>query len=137
MRVENKVVVRYRDGTLLKGYTHDFFPNKDVFHVTTSEGGTEPQEVDVTKLKAVFFVKTFEGTKEHRKSDDPFILDNLKKKSGFKLKISFTDGEVMYALTQGYEPTRKGFFVFSADPDCNWERAYVVKQATKEVLRFR
>lgn len=137
MKVENKVVVRFRDGTLLKGYTHDFFPNKEVFHVTKQERGNDPQEVHVSKLKAVFFVKSFEGKKDHRKADDPVVMDRLKKMPGFKLKIQFTDGEKMYVLTQGYEITRKGFFVFSADPDSNWERAYVVKQATTEVTKFR
>jgi len=137
MKVENKVVVRFQDGRLLKGYTHDFFPNKETFHLTTREGGVDPAEVHVSKLKAVFFVKNFEGKKDHRKADDPVIMDKLKKTPGFKLKIKFTDGEDMFVLTQGYEPTRKGFFVFSADPDSTWERAYVVKQATQEVNRFR
>ena len=137
MKVENKVVVRFRDGNLMKGYTHDFFPNKEVFHLTTIQGGGDPQEVHLSELKAVFFVKTFEGSKDHRKSDDPVVMDNLKKTPGFKLKIRFLDGEEMYVLTQGYDPARKGFFVYSKDPDSNWERAYVVKQATKEVTKFR
>lgn len=137
MKVENKVVVRFQDGTIMKGYTHDFFPNKEFFHVTTAQGGDDPREVQVSKLKAVFFVKSFEGNKGHRKADDPVIMDNLKKAAGFKLRIRFIDGEEMYVLTQGYDAARKGFFVYSKDPDCNWDRAYVVKQATKEVTRFR
>ena len=137
MKVENKVVVRFQDGNLLKGYTHDFFPNKETFHLTSREGGNDPVEVQVSKLKAVFFVKNVEREKGPSQADDPVIMDKLKKTPGFKLKIKFTDGEEMYVLTQGYEPTRKGFFVFSADPDSTWERAYVVKQATKEVARLR
>jgi len=137
MKVENKIVARFQDGNLMKGYTHDFFPNKEVFHLTAPQGGGDPQQVHVFELKAIFFVKTFEGSKDHRKSDDPVVLDNLKKTPGFKLKIRFLDGEEMYVLTQGYDPARKGFFVYSKDPDSNWERAYVVKQATKEVTKFR
>jgi len=43
----------------------------------------------------------------------------------------------MLALTQGYDPSRKGFFIFSPDPESNWERAFVLKQAIKEVTRVK
>jgi hypothetical protein len=65
------------------------------------------------------------------------VVEKLSKTVGLKLKIVFTDGEQMLALTQGYEPSRKGFFIFSPDPESNWERAFVVKQSTKEVTRVR
>ena len=29
----NKVVVKYQDGTIKKGETRDFLPNKDTFHL--------------------------------------------------------------------------------------------------------
>jgi len=135
--IENKVVARFRDGKIIKGYTNDFFPNKDVFHISSQERGKDLTEVLVPDLKALFFVKSFEGKKDHRKHDHPDVIEKLKKTAGMKLKIVFTDGEQMLALTQGYEPGRKGFFVFSADPESNWERAYVLKQATREVTRVR
>ncbi len=37
--------------------------------------------------------------------------------AGVILNIVFTDGEKMLAFTQGYEPGRKGFFIFSPDPE--------------------
>jgi hypothetical protein len=43
----------------------------------------------------------------------------------------------MLALAQGYDPSRTGFFIFSPDPESNLERAYVLKQATKEVTRVK
>jgi hypothetical protein len=133
MKVENKVVARFQDGKVLKGYTHGFFSNKEVSLLNAPEIADELQEVHVFSLKALFFVKTFEGNKDHRKSDDPAVLAKLKKTPGFKLKIRFNDGEKMYVLTQGYEPTREGFFVFSAYPESNRERAYLVRQAIQEV----
>jgi hypothetical protein len=135
--IENKVVARFRDGKILKGYTQDFFPNKDVFHLSSTERGKDLTEVLVPDLKALFFVKSFEGKKEHRKHDHPDVVEKLSKIAGIKLKIVFTDGEQMLALTQGYDPSRKGFFIFSADPESNWERAFVLKQAIKEVTRVR
>ena len=65
------------------------------------------------------------------------MIEKLSKTAGLKLKIVFTDGEEMLVLTQGYDPGRKGFFVFSPDPESNWERAFILKQATKEVARLR
>jgi hypothetical protein len=56
---------------------------------------------------------------------------------GLKLKITFFDGEVMYGSTQGYEPERKGFFVFPADQDANCDRAYIVKEAVVDVTTWR
>ncbi len=53
----NKVVVRFKDGTIMKGNTSDFFPNKASFHLSYPEGKIE--EIDVKELKAVFFVKDF------------------------------------------------------------------------------
>jgi len=82
-------------------------------------------------------VKSFAGKKDHRKHDHPDVLEKLKKTAGIKLKIIFSDGEQMLALTQGDDPGRKGFFIFSPDPQSNWERAFVLKQATKEVTRIK
>ena len=135
--VENKVVARFRDGKTVKGYTQDFFPNKDVFHISSTERGKDLSEVLVPDLKALFFVKSFEGKKEHRKHDHPDVIEKLSKTAGIKLKITFADGEQMLALTQGYDPSRKGFFIFSPDAESNWERAFVLKQAIKDVTRVR
>jgi len=135
--VENKVVARFRDGNIVKGFTNDFFPNKDVFHISGAERGTDLTKVQVPDLKALFFVKSFEGKKDHRKHDHPDVVEKLSKTTGVKLKIVFADGEQMLAFTQGYEPGRKGFFIFSPDPESNWERAFVVKESTKEVTRVK
>jgi hypothetical protein len=135
--IENKVVARFRDGKIMKGYTQDFFPNKDVFHISGTERGKDLTEVLVPDLKALFFVKSFEGNKEHRKHDHPDVLEKLSKTAGVKLKITFADGEQMLVLTQGYDPGRKGFFIFSADAESNWERAFVLKQAIREVTRVK
>jgi len=135
--IENKVVARFRDGKIIKGFTQDFFPNKNVFHISSAERGKDLAEVLVPDLKALFFVKSFEGNRDHRKHDHPDVVEKLSKTAGFKLKIVFTDGEQMLALTQGYDPSRKGFFVFSPDPESNWERAFVLRQATKEVTGIK
>ena len=57
----NKVVARFKDGSILKGKTSDFFPNKETCHLETLNG--EIKEITMEQLKAFFFVKDFEGDK--------------------------------------------------------------------------
>jgi small nuclear ribonucleoprotein (snRNP)-like protein len=134
--VENKVVVRFRDGRMVKGYTHDFNPNRESFHVSEVQEGGTVIEVSTSLLKAVFFVKTFEGNKDHRGSDE-FSMESLKNVPGLKVKVTFSDGEVMYGSTHGYAPERKGFFIFPADKKSNNDRAFIIVESTDEVETWR
>jgi hypothetical protein len=62
--VQNKVVVKFKDDSMLKGKTSDFFPNKTQFHLEQLNG--EIMEISIEDLKAVFFVKDFDGNKTHQ-----------------------------------------------------------------------
>jgi len=121
---------------MVKGFTHDFNPNKELFHVTEAQDGGRVIQVSISLLKAVFFVKTFEGNKTHRGTDD-FTVESLKNVPGLKVKIAFSDGEVMYGSTHGYAPERKGFFIFPADKESNNERVFVVVESTDKVETWR
>jgi len=134
--IENKVVVRFRDGKMIKGYTYDFNPHKGTFHVTETQYAKEVIEVSNSLLKAVFFVKTFEGNRDHRGPDD-FSLDSLKNIPGLKVKVTFSDGEVMYGSTNGYQSERKGFFIFPTDKESNNERVFIVRESTVGVETWR
>lgn len=58
-----KIVVRYANGKILKGYSQDFSPTSPHFHVRRNEvAGSDPgQQVLLRDLKAVFFVRNFQG----------------------------------------------------------------------------
>ena len=130
--IQNKVVARYQDGRVLKGYTGDFLPNKEVFHLTLKDDReSRPIEVHVAELKAVFFVKDFVG---NAKYNDVKEYHPTKPVIGRKIRVVFKDGEILLGTTQGYQPSRTGFFVFPADPQSNNERCFVVSAATREVL---
>jgi hypothetical protein len=126
-----KVVVRYSDGRLIKGFTHDFFPNKERFHLIPADnpsGGAI--EVSTNDLKAIFMVRDFIG--------DPLFKERRnyieeEKPSGRKVEVTFTDGEVLVGSTLGYDPKRQGFFIFPADPKSNNIRVYVVSFAVEKV----
>jgi len=130
--IQNKIVVRYVDGQLLKGVTSDFFPNKDIFHVIPTEApqGSKPVELSTQNLKAIFFVKGYEGNPDYK---DKKEFDSGKAPVGRKIKIVFKDGELMVGTTNGYQPERPGFFIVPADPNSNIERCYILSAATQEV----
>jgi len=123
---KNKVVVKYKNGTLIKGQTSDFFPNKASFHIDTLNG--EVKEIRLEDLKAVFFVKDFEGDKDHK----TIYHDNVAG-GGRKIKVIFQDGEEVVGYTLGYSPERQGFMMTPADLGGNNERIYVVKSAARKI----
>lgn len=128
----NKVVARFVDGRIVKGMTADFLPAKDIFHVSAADAppGTEPVEVRTAELKALFFVKDFEGDPEYveRKAFDP-----LHPSAGRRIKVVFEDEEVLVGTTMGYQPGRPGFFIEPVDSGSNNERCYVVSASTQEI----
>lgn len=130
--IQNKIVVRYQDGRMSKGYTNNFMPNKDVFHLVPLDApaGFKPLDVYVNVLKAVFFVKDFTGDSQYQEKK---TFDTAKPVVGKKIKVVFKDGEEVIGTTQGYQPGRPGFFVFPVDPQSNQERVFVFTAATREV----
>lgn len=60
-----KIVIKFLDGSLMKGESTDFQPEKQCFYLKLVDDGTK--KIDIETLKAVFFVKDFEGNKEHKK----------------------------------------------------------------------
>jgi hypothetical protein len=123
----NKVVLHFVEGKILKGTTDDFFPNKDSFHLREKEVGAI-LEVHLAGVKAVYFVKSFEGSVEYRERSD---LERVG--FGKKIRVQFKDGETQDGYTQGFSANRPGFFVFPCDPDCNNDRVFVVTAATDRI----
>jgi hypothetical protein len=128
----NRIVARFQDGQMLKGFTNDFLPAKEVLHVS-EEGqppGSKAAEIHVSQLKALFFVKSLAGDAAHQE-----VMERTPGKAGGgrSIRVIFKDGEVIVGTTQGYDRTRPGFFVTPVDPASNNERCFVVAAATKEV----
>jgi hypothetical protein len=130
-----KVVVKYTNGTVTKGFTQNFSPNRDWFYLTPadkSSGGTI--QVLVRNLKAIFIVRDFIGNpkyverKKYVEGETP---------PGVKLEVTFTDGEVMVgSASLGYDPKRQGNFIIPADPNSNNIRVFVVSSAVKSVRQL-
>ena len=122
----NKVVVKFKDNTVAKGKTSDFFPNKTQFHLEEMNG--EIADISIEDLKAVFFVKDFKGNENHQDNYNDEIAAG-----GRKIKVRFLDGETVVGYTLGYSPDRQGFFLTPADLQGNNERIFIVKSATEKI----
>ena len=126
-----KVIVRYSCGRLIKGFTEDFFPTKKLFHLTSAHNlSTEPTEVSIKDLKAIFMVLDFVGNSLYEERKE---YVEGEKPCGRKVEVTFADGEVLVGSTLGYHPKRQGFFLFPADPKSNNIRVYVVSSFVKKV----
>jgi hypothetical protein len=116
---------------VLKGFTQDFLPNKDRFHLHPPDKASgEAMEVLLKELKAVFFVKDFGGDPQYRERKK--YLEG-EKPSGKKVEVTFKDGEVIIGSTLGYDRSRPGFFVFPVDTNANNIRVFAVSPAIKNV----
>src|SRR5258705_11026571 len=115
---ENHVVAHLGNGTLLKGTTQDFFPNRPSFHIVPG-AGRPPVEVECTKLKALFFVKDLSGGKPRLSEPKGFLAAPSENAHGKKVAVLFRDGELICGYSLAYVPGREGFFMVPAESDGN------------------
>jgi len=130
-----KVVVRYANGAIAKGFIQNFSPNKDFFYLTRADNSSSPQiYVCVERLKAVFVVRDFYGNPKFEERN--FYLEG-ERPPGLKLEVTFADGEVMVGSTVlNYDPKRQGNFIIPADPNSNNLRVFAVSSAVKRVRQL-
>ena len=128
------VVLRYMDGRLLKGTTHDFYPDRPEIHIHEDGDESRPAvKVALVDLKAVFFVRTFDGDAARQLQDE--LADA--RGQGRKLIVHFKDGEILRGFTVGYNPAKRGFFVIPSDAECNNVRVYVFNGAVERIEWWR
>ena len=123
---KNQIVIRLKTRELKKGYTDDFIPTKDTFHLTSREGKTE--EINVEDTKAIFFVKDLDGNKNYK-----YTYKDVISGEGKKVIVYFKDGETIVGYVLVYSPERKGFFMKPADLQGNNKRIYVVASSLKKM----
>ena len=123
-----KVVARFRDGRLVRGYTADFHPSKPQLHLSAEPHSSDTLFLQLSQLKALFFVRDFNGDQtrvdRHEFSAAP---------QGRKVVVTFHDGETLLGSTLGYRGEGEGFFVQPADPRSNNLRVFVAPGATQQV----
>jgi hypothetical protein len=128
-----RVVARFLDGHLLKGYAHNFDPQKPILEVHARDGSEaeRPIRARLADLKAVFFVRDFDGNPAY---DECKAFDAAF--TGRRLSVQFTDGDVLVGTTFSYDPDRAGFFLFPADPTSDNEKVYINASAVAKVTKL-
>ena len=125
-----KVVVRYADGQMLKGFTQDFHGSRLQFSLwpSVTAAAHERVVVPLALLKAVFFVREFRG--------DPDYVEQKVFESaahGRRIEVTLLDDEVIVGTTLNYRTDSAGFFVFPADTRANNQRVFIVSSAVRQV----
>ena len=135
-----KVVLRFINGKILKGYIKDFTAYADIAVIQEVETDKD-HGIPIQKLKAIFFVKTFEGNSAHSDKKLFGIRENI----GRKVYIRFNDGESMMGYLEGDIPWEKGFylskptgalkgfFLVPVDVDSNNKKVFVVSSSIKDI----
>jgi hypothetical protein len=141
MGEREKSVMRFRDGRMLKGYVKDFSPDRD--DVIFDEAGTgRMHAISLEEMKAVFFVKSFEGDYGYREKKSY----GIRRPVGNRAFVRFKDGEHLVGFLEGKVPwqkgfflsgredvARKGFFLLPVDEGANNIKVFVVSSSVDDV----
>lgn len=140
MSTEDKVVLRFDNGKVLKGYLKEF--SQESQKISFEElGDKKCKSVSVEDLKAIFFVRGFEGDKKYKEQKKY----GISKKKGRKIFIRFRDNESLVGYLEGDMPWDKGFFlskpdqkktgffILPGDEKSNNVKVYVIKFAVKDI----
>jgi hypothetical protein len=128
LKAWQKVIARFRDGRLVRGYTTDFHPSKPQLHLSTEPNSSDTLLLQVSNLKALFFVRDFTGD-QMRVDCQEFGTTP----QGRKVAITFNDGETLIGSTLSYRGEGNGFFMYPADPRSNNVRIFVAPGSTQQV----
>ena len=121
-----KIVVRYMDGRVAKGYTEHFNPESPSFRLYMDPAGASSVELAMDKLKAVFLVKSLEGNPDYSERK---VFHRSESPRGRKVEVKFLDGEVMQGIAIRCDAQRSGFFLIPPDPESNNISIYAVSKA--------
>jgi hypothetical protein len=126
-----KIVARYKDNRVLKGYTEDFDPTNPVLLLfPPDKPRPEPVRVMLDELKAMFFVRDLDGNPTYQERKEPTAR---KKPVGRLVKVTFRDGETLVGSTLEYDPRSVGFSLFPIDLRSNNVRVFVINSAVRRV----
>ncbi|GBD98241.1 hypothetical protein BMS3Abin07_00252 [bacterium BMS3Abin07] len=138
----DKVVVQYRDGRIIKGHLRNFSEKADNILVMEKDDGEEIK-IPVNTLKAIFFVRYFEGKKNYSEKK----IYGISEKRGVRLFVKFRDGESFVGFLSGDVPwdrkkgfyiskkstDQNGFFLIPVDKESNNIKVFVVLSAIEDV----
>ncbi len=134
-----KVILRFLDGRIIKGYIGDFSPLSN--HISVVDETSNEQDIQLNELKAVFYVKSFEGNTRYSETKS-FTKTNQK---GKKVLVRFKDGERLTGYLEGDVPWQKGFFLESktggfflipSDDKTNNTKVFIISTSVTNITCF-
>jgi hypothetical protein len=126
-----KIVVRYVDGDIVKGFTQDFHASRAQFSLWPSIHAAKSDRlvIPMGRLKAVFFVRDFAGNAGYRERKAFATRGG----HGRRIEVTFLDNETVLGTTLNYRPDGQGFFLIPADTEGNNSRIFVIASAVRRV----
>lgn len=140
MGTGERVVARFIDGRVVKGYVRKFSTESDIVDISEAGSGKE-HRISTADLKALFFIKSFEGDSGYRERK----AFGIREHKGQKVYIKFNDRESLMGFIEGAVPWEKGFFLsdegskakgffmLPVDNDSNNEKVFVVATSIDDV----
>lgn len=139
-----KIVAHLRGGKLVKGYTNTI-PATDAKKLLQLQVLDLPEQLEVESeagevtrvqrdaLKAVFFVKSFEGRNNY---DEIKFFGSHPPIEGLWVRVKFYDGEVTEGMVRNslHCLINPGFLLKPPDPASNNQAVYVIKGSLSEFL---
>ena len=139
--MSEKAVLRFQyDSTINKGRLRDFSEIGKEFSIEEHSSGNR-LNVRIELLKAIFFVRSFEGNPSCRETK----RYGISSEKGRKVYVRFKDKESLPGNPEGEFPWQKGYFLSKSDNDktgfflipvdegCNNRKVFVVGTAIDDI----
>jgi hypothetical protein len=118
-----KLIVRMRDGSILKCSSR--IPFSAAFQmITVLDDSGKVLKIALSDLKAIFFVKDFDGNPNYKAGKE---FGEGSPRAGKIYSVSFHDGEVIKGRVLNLAEENSGFFLYPADPLDNNEKVFIVR----------
>lgn len=125
---KSRVVVHYRSKNVVKGFVDDFNPWKGSFHISPQHVG-RPTEVLLSEIKAVFFVRSFEGNRGRQPASQLFGFPH----PGRQVEVVLSDRETLLGTIGQASCSPYGFYLLPADESDNNHLVFIPNHAVKSV----
>jgi hypothetical protein len=123
------IVAHFIDGTVQKGMSLDVDAKRPQCHLRTE---TETIEIELSTVKALFFVKTATGRPTYTEAKEPTEGDS-RLVGAKQVRVSFADREEIVGLMNRFPPIAPFFYMLPIDLQSNNIRILVNRAAVKEM----
>jgi hypothetical protein len=134
MSQNQKVILRFTNGKMLKGYIQDLKISDEYLYIL--DESDQQHKVRLKELKAIFFVKKFEGERSHPARKHAADSSPALK----RIIVRFKDGESIVGSVEngipwktGHSSTTEKAFTIIPDDTTNNTKILVVATAVKDV----